>query len=142
METSSGRLSTSMRTTSLADFITALGSAEGQGKATTDEVFHSRYTGDMKLAKVQERLDSMRAELSQAGVSALYVFGSVANNSAREDSDVDLAIEFDRPIDLFAFAGLKARFEEVLGTRVDLVMPSGLRPEMRERIMREAVRAA
>lgn len=84
----------------------------------------------------------MQAELKQAGVSALYVFGSVARNSAGADSDVDLAVEFNRPIDLFAFAGLKARFEEVLGVRVDLVMPSGLRPEMRDRIMREAVRAA
>ena len=96
----------------------------------------------MELSTVLERLKGLQPALSAAGVSVLYVFGSVARGEASSRSDVDLAVEFNRPIGLFEYAGLKRQLEDTLGCRVDLVMPSGLRSEVRDRIMKDAVRAA
>lgn len=82
------------------------------------------------------------AELHAHHVKSLSVFGSVARGEARADSDVDMLVEFDRRVGLFALIGLKLYLESILGRPVDLVTPSGLRPSMRAAILSEAVRAA
>jgi uncharacterized protein len=78
--------------------------------------------------------------LAQFGVQTLALFGSVARDEARPDSDVDLLIEFSRPVGLFTFVRVKDYLEEVLGRRVDLVTPAGLKRQLRDRILEEAVR--
>ena len=78
--------------------------------------------------------------LAQFGVQTLALFGSVARDEARPDSDVDLLIEFSRPVGLFTFVQVKDYLEQVLGRRVDLVTPAGLKRQLRDRILEEAVR--
>lgn len=75
-------------------------------------------------------------------MTALYVFGSVAPGEARSDSDVDVLVDFKAPVSLFEFVCLGRALEELLSHRVDRVTRSALRPEMRDSILREAVRAA
>jgi molybdopterin synthase catalytic subunit len=75
------------------------------------------------------------------GVRSLALFGSVVRGEARSDSDVDLLVEFERPVGLFEFVRLQLFLEELLGRRVDLVTPDAVRPAMREHIFTEAVRA-
>ncbi len=93
----------------------------------------------MDLQQVSARLAERSRALSQLGVKSLAVFGSVARNEATTGSDVDLLVEFARPIGLFEFVHVKNYLEQVLGCRVDLVTPDALRPEMRDRILKEAV---
>ena len=76
------------------------------------------------------------------GVRSLALFGSVVRGEARPDSDVDLLVEFERPVGLFEFVRLQLYLEELLGRRVDLVTPDAVRPAMREHIFKEAVRAS
>ncbi len=54
---------------------------------------------------------------------------------------MDLLIDFDRPIGLFHFFRVQRRLEQILGCRVDLVMREAVKPQLRDRIFREAVRA-
>ena len=75
-------------------------------------------------------------------MSSLDLFGSVARDEASADSDVDLLVEFDRPIGLFHFFRVQQRLEEILGAPVDLVMRDAVKPQLRERIFAEAIRAA
>ena len=75
------------------------------------------------------------------GVRSLDLFGSVARGEAKPDSDVDFLIEFDRPIGLFHFFRVQHRLEELLGTRVDLVMRDAVKRQLRDRIFAEAVHA-
>lgn len=96
----------------------------------------------MTLDRIQALLAAHREELTELGVASLAVFGSVARGEARPDSDVDLLVELNRRMGLFEFAGLKLRLEELLGAKVDLVMPSALKPRVRERVLGEAIRAA
>ena len=52
------------------------------------------------LKILAEHRDGLR---QQFGVKALALFGSAARGEATETSDVDLLVEFDRPIGLFHF---------------------------------------
>ena len=97
----------------------------------------------MKRDEVIRTLQAHGTELAkQHRVKSLAVFGSLARDDAAETSDVDLIVEFDRPIGLLAFARLRRYLSELLGTEVDLVTPNALREEMREQVLREAIRAA
>jgi len=100
------------------------------------------YDPTMRRAQALEILARHREELRSLGVRSLSVFGSVARDEAATGSDVDLLIEFDRPTGLFHLYEVRARLEVLLGCAVDLVMSGGLRPELRDRILAEAVRAA
>jgi predicted nucleotidyltransferase len=88
------------------------------------------------------RLHAGRAALETLPISSLSVFGSVSRNEAGPESDIDLLVEFSEPVGLLTMARLQRLLEDMLGGRVDLVTPAGLRPEMRARILEEAVRAA
>ena len=87
-------------------------------------------------------LRESREFLHAFGVARLSLFGSFARDEGRDDSDVDLLVEFDRPIGLFEFARLQRQLGELLGHHVDLVTPAALKPQLRDRILREAVVAA
>jgi predicted nucleotidyltransferase len=82
------------------------------------------------------------AELEALGVTSASVFGSVARNEARPDSDVDVLVELRSGIGLIRFAQIQDYLETLLGRRVDLVTPDALRRQMRDAILAEAVRAA
>jgi predicted nucleotidyltransferase len=78
--------------------------------------------------------------LSRFGVQSLALFGSVARDEARPDSDVDILVEFNRPVGLFTFLEVKEHLEQALGRRVDLVTRAGLKRQLRDRILEEAIR--
>jgi predicted nucleotidyltransferase len=80
-----------------------------------------------------------RPELERFGVKSLALFGSAARGEEREDSDVDLLVEFQHPVGLFEFVDLKGYLEGLLGRRVDLGTPASLKPRLREPILKEAV---
>jgi uncharacterized protein len=87
-------------------------------------------------------LQQHQKDLQEFGVKSLAIFGSVVRDEARADSDVDILVEFSRPVGLLAFLRLKRYLEEILGKSVDLVTSKGLRPQWRERIIQEAIHAA
>jgi hypothetical protein len=96
----------------------------------------------MEREKILALLKSRKRQLKKFGIHTISVFGSVARNQARKNSDVDILVDFEKPIGLFEFARLKLYLEKALGRQVDLVTPEALRKEMREDILREAIRAA
>lgn len=80
--------------------------------------------------------------LDSFGVAHVSLFGSFARDEARDDSDVDLLVEFDRPIGLFEFVRLQRELGEWIGRQVELVTHGALKPQLRDRILAEAVLAA
>jgi len=87
-------------------------------------------------------LSDHRDELSRDyGLRSLALFGSVARAEAKEASDVDVLVEFGRPVTLFDLAGLQQRLQELLGVaKVDVVMRDSIFPALREDILKEAIR--
>jgi predicted nucleotidyltransferase len=76
------------------------------------------------------------------GVRRVALFGSTARDEAREDSDLDILVEFDVVPTLDAFVGLKFFLEDHIGRKVDLVTPDALKPRMRPAVEREALDVA
>ncbi len=64
----------------------------------------------MKRDEIIRILNEHRAELAkQYGVKSLALFGSVARDEATPASDVDLLVEFDRPVGLFGLFALQGK---------------------------------
>ncbi|MEX2219777.1 MAG: nucleotidyltransferase family protein [Phycisphaerales bacterium] len=78
------------------------------------------------------------------GVSAVYVFGSVARGDDRPESDVDVLVEFaaDARPTLLTLAGLHGRLTDLLGCPVDLGTVDSLRPGLRDSVRAEMRRVA
>ena len=95
----------------------------------------------MDKQQVLDTLNAHRDRLREFAVKALFLFGSVARDEATPESDVDVLVEFDRPVGLFTLLGLKAYLEELLDCSVDVGTPSSLRPHLREAVLKEAIRA-
>jgi predicted nucleotidyltransferase len=91
------------------------------------------------LRTISELLLCHLADLRQRGVKSLAVFGSVSRGEATPSSDMDILVEFDRPVGLFEFIRLKHSLEKLTNCRVDLVTPDAIRPAMRASILSEAV---
>jgi hypothetical protein len=88
---------------------------------------------DAIIARLRAALPELRR---RSPIRSLALFGSVVRDTARTESDLDVLVEFDRPIDLFAFLALE---EELAGRRVDLVSRAALKRHMGQRILAEAV---
>lgn len=72
----------------------------------------------------------------------LSVFGSAAHESMRPDSDIDLLVDFlpDAEPGLLDHAGLMLDLSGLFGRRVDLVSKNGLKPLIRDSVIRESRR--
>ena len=86
-------------------------------------------------------LRTHRDEMAQRfGVVSVGLFGSYARDEAREDSDIDIAIEL-RPEkkSLSNFLGFRRYLEQQLGKTVDLGIESTLKPLVKEVIAKEII---
>jgi predicted nucleotidyltransferase len=93
----------------------------------------------MKRVQVISILNKHRGELSERfGVRSLAIFGSVARDAATSASDVDLLVDFDRPVGLFGLFALQDYLETILGCPVDLGTPNSLKPRIREEVLAES----
>ena len=90
-------------------------------------------------ATLLQHREAILAIARRHGVSAVRVFGSAARGQARPGSDVDLLIEVHGPTPPWFPGGLVADLEALLGRRVDVVEAGALHPELRERVLGEAV---
>jgi predicted nucleotidyltransferase len=95
----------------------------------------------MNADQIIKSLKEHWEELNARGIKSIAVFGSFARGEATSESDVDILVEFDKPIGLFDFVRTKYFIEDILGTEVDLVTPDAIRPALRENILAEAVYA-
>lgn len=92
------------------------------------------------LQEVTRLLREHQEVLAQKyGVTVVGVFGSYVRGEERAESDLDLLVEFLRPVSLLELVGAELYLSEVLGVKVDLVPRRSLRPELREVILSQAV---
>ena len=73
------------------------------------------------------------------GVRRIRVFGSTARGEARQDSDIDLLVEYQPGHGGFAFVEFCEQIELLLGQKVDVVTERSLHPMIRERVLAQAV---
>ena len=89
--------------------------------------------------KVRRYRDDILHVFGKRGITRVWLFGSVVREESRPDSDLDLMFEPPDGFSLLAHAAVARELAELLGCRVDLVSPRGLKPRIRQRVMAEAV---
>jgi predicted nucleotidyltransferase len=89
------------------------------------------------------RVVAHRAQLQDVlrrnGVTNARLFGSVARGDDRDDSDVDILVDFAPGTTLFDVLRVQDELEAILGVGVDLVASSGLKERARGRIERDLI---
>ncbi|MCX9082591.1 MAG: nucleotidyltransferase family protein [Candidatus Methanoperedens sp.] len=70
-------------------------------------------------------------------VKTLGVFGSYIRGEQKKKSDVDILVEFEKPIGLLDFVGMELELSEILGKKVDLVPKNALKPRIGKHILEE-----
>ena len=94
----------------------------------------------MKRDYVISLVQSHRIQLQQLGVKSLDLFGSVARDEARPDSDVDFLVAFNKPGGFFQLFRVRHYLEDLLNCKVDLGTEDALREHLREPIFKDATR--
>ena len=90
------------------------------------------------LKDIQKVLQTHKGELRKKyGVKRIGVFGSYSRGEQKEDSDVDILVEFEKPIGLIDFIRLQEYLESLLGVKVDLVTKGALKKRIKERVLQE-----
>ncbi|MFZ1755367.1 MAG: nucleotidyltransferase family protein [Caldilineaceae bacterium] len=74
--------------------------------------------------------------VNKYNLKSIALFGSITRNESTEKSDIDILVEFEKPIGL-EFVMLADELESILGAKVDLVTPKAIKPKMFELIKQD-----
>ena len=77
--------------------------------------------------------------LESEGITKAAIFGSHATGEAKQNSDVDLLVEFSGRKSLFDLVGLKLELEKILKKKVDLLTYRSIHPLLRDTILNEQI---
>ena len=83
---------------------------------------------------INESKEQLRSEF---GVVKIGIFGSVVHGAQDADSDIDILVEFERPVGFVRFMRLEKRLVKLLGMPVDLVTKKALKSHIGKRILQE-----
>jgi len=91
----------------------------------------------MEIEDVLEMINRCDLE-KKYGIKHIGVFGSFAKNEQKETSDIDVLVEFEKGAKTFDnYMNLKFFLEELFGRKVDLVIIDALKPDIKDRVLKE-----
>lgn len=93
-----------------------------------------------ELDRILRMLKTHKSELmEELCIKQIGVFGSYLRGEERHDSDIDILVDFEKPVDLFRFLDLEERLSELSGKKVDLVSKNALKPYIGKQILKEVL---
>jgi predicted nucleotidyltransferase len=84
------------------------------------------------LSKIKERKDIFQ----KYDILSMAVFGSVSRGDNTPESDIDILVEFKKPIGI-KFIDLAYELETILKNKIDLVSRKAVKPKYFEQIKNE-----
>jgi|SRR3989339_69678 len=92
------------------------------------------------LKQIKLVISANKSELKRRyNVKQIGIFGSYVRGEQKKKSDVDILVEFSKPIGFFKFLELEEYLSKILGVKVDLVSKKALKPKIGGYIMKEVV---
>jgi len=88
----------------------------------------------MKLEEIKVKIIPV---LRRYDVRKASIFGSFVKGEEREDSDIDILVEFKGEKSLLDLAGLKIELQEILKRKVDVLTYNSLHPLLKDKILQE-----
>jgi predicted nucleotidyltransferase len=99
--------------------------------------------GWWKMKDVEELKEIIKRNIKtlteEYSVKEIALFGSYVTGDQGEESDLDILVEFSKPVGLFRFIELEEYLTETLGVKVDLVSKKALKPRIGRNILQEMV---
>jgi predicted nucleotidyltransferase len=93
-----------------------------------------------ELEKIIESLKSLEGQIrTEYKAEVIGLFGSYVRGEQKAGSDVDILVRFLDGATLFDLVGLANFLEEKLHVKVDVVSEGAVRPELKERILKEVI---
>jgi len=93
----------------------------------------------MDKVEVIKAIKALEPELRQRGVTKIALYGSVARDEARPDSDIDLLGKVERGTSLFDVVGIQQFLEEALAHEVHFQVDGSRPSAFRQRIESDLV---
>ena len=87
---------------------------------------------------IQDRKKQILALAAKYGASNVRIFGSVANGTADENSDIDFLVDLEKGRSLFDLGGLLMDLQGLFNRKVFVTTENGLHWYIKERIISEA----
>ncbi len=92
------------------------------------------------LKEIKKILKEHKKELKERYfIKNLSVFGSYVRGEQTPESDIDILVEFEKPITLIQFIKLENYLSKLLGLKVDLVIKKSLKPYIKKQVLKEAI---
>ncbi|MDO9548172.1 MAG: nucleotidyltransferase family protein [Candidatus Marinimicrobia bacterium] len=88
---------------------------------------------------MDEKIKEIVEMLKRHGAKEIKIFGSYVRDETREESDLDILVEFSERKSLLDLVGIEQELEEALGIKVDLLTRKSISPYLIDRIEKEAV---
>ena len=95
----------------------------------------------MTKQEIKKRLlSAVRNDPNTADIKYVALFGSYVNGVPREDSDIDILIDFyPQSIGgLFKYIDIQENFSKALGKKVDLLTPQAISKYFKNQVLQEA----
>ena len=93
-----------------------------------------------ELKELQDILVQHKNALKRKyNVKEIAIFGSFVRGQQKKTSDIDILVEFGKPIGFFKFLELEEHLSKLLGAKVDLVSKKALKPYIGQHILKEMV---
>ncbi len=70
-------------------------------------------------------------------VKKIGIFGSYVRGEQKEDSDLDIIVDFSEPVSLLKLVNFENFLQNITGLKVDVVPEGDIRPELRNNILNE-----
>jgi len=93
----------------------------------------------IKIEQILKKREEILKTCAKYGAYDVRIFGSVAREEADELSDIDILVKFESGRTLLDHAGLILELEKILKCKVDVVNEKGLKPRIKNRILKEVI---
>ena len=91
----------------------------------------------LTVSEIKKSIGLLKPKLAdEFAVERIGIFGSYARNEQNEDSDIDVLVDFSRPVG-FEFFRLQRFLEKQLGHKIDLATRAMLKQKLKDSILNE-----
>lgn len=95
----------------------------------------------MTKQEIKKRLlSAVKTDPNAADIKYVALFGSYVNGTPREDSDIDVLIDFypQSIVGLFKYIDIQENLSKALGKKVDLLTPQAISKYFKNQVLQEA----
>ena len=92
------------------------------------------------IDEIKNLINEHKSVLSEKyNAESFLLFGSYAKNEQTADSDIDLLVNFEKPVDMFKFMELQDYLSKIFDKKIDLGTPNSLKPFIKQIILNEVI---